>query len=798
MTSGGISSDDGIEPLPTPCPSRGSAEAALKMLVPSCSQAVLHRFRQERIHTVADLASLDKDDLRDLGLCMADRSRILRWCREASDLAMPQFGMSSSGSWPLVSAPTESGLGERKVSADAYPGPFSRALTAENGKLTREQTLSEAIVVEIANAELIAARAAVAEAAARKRLEEIEQQADFWCNLASCWTAKAPLAARCKKALEAADLRDIRENLLESLFDLSPDRVREVFDKMCASGTPEGKVTARELALGLQMSGLPEPDAKALNELLEAVVTDPDAGLQHAEFESILSRLVLAQLLACLEGGVFIGQSKGDENVLGLGGAGDLTVCDYNSRAAVVSHVSRSQLRSFFFGHRSRPKSGDLPLVRWVHLRGFDLPLLLALTVKYSLHPLAVEDTIQMSNSKTDRYGHHYFVTIQRLCLVERDPKTNPVTVSGHHVALFCAGPPLLDTVVTVGQQDNSFEEDWPGGCGVRLARDSSDDSWADKIRRRLQAPISRLRERRADFLVHAVLDTCTDELSMVVKAYAMRLSTLETMLRELTTAMPRDRLDEVALARLQLAFVMRRLKGLQRVVRRIADDKELSVTLSSYLQDILEHMEEALEDSSRLVEKCSAIEDAYEHSLEREQDWRRQKYAEQYRHQEIRRSMQADRQNNILFALTIVTTIFAPVQFIAGVYGMNFQDESGKPTIPELLWTNGYCYFWGLVVAYLTVATVLAAWLFRCLKPRAHAADDHSQDPSPSPASADIELPETWLLANDQSRREKKKNMWLPLRGGSSASFSPAAPGAGLAMSSRPSDTPHSRAPPV
>ena len=53
---------------------------------------------------------------------------------------------------------------------------------------------------------------------------------------------------------------------------------------------------------------------------------------------------------------------------------------------------------------------------------------------------------------------------------------------------------------------------------------------------------------------------------------------------------------------------------------------------------------------------------------------------------------------------LTLVTTIFCPAQFLCGVYGMNFVDDTGRPGIPELLWKNGYLYFWLLILGYLSL----------------------------------------------------------------------------------------------
>merc|ERR1712032_1723886 len=100
-----------------------------------------------------------------------------------------------------------------------------------------------------------------------------------------------------------------------------------------------------------------------------------------SEFEAVLTRLKLAQLLA------------GPTDNLD---AQYLSVLDYKTNDIMTLptdlSVRGADLRNFFFGHRC---ATDIPLVRWVHLYNFSLRLLLALTVKYQLHPLGVEDVIE-------------------------------------------------------------------------------------------------------------------------------------------------------------------------------------------------------------------------------------------------------------------------------------------------------------------------------------------------------------------------------------------------------------------
>mmetsp|Transcript_40336 Transcript_40336/g.111093 ORF Transcript_40336/g.111093 Transcript_40336/m.111093 type:complete len:723 (+) Transcript_40336:91-2259(+) len=626
-----------------------TAQGVLRALVPNCDVAVFGRLVREDVRTADDLAGLDKDDLCVLGLSMVERSRVLRWAslRVGSPVAAACRTVSSNAVFPPETGGT--------------PRP---SLASLNGS----------------------------------------QQADFWCSI----SVDSPLLARLRGALEGGNLSDVRENLLESLFDLTPNRVMEVFDAMRESND-DGQVTSVELAAELSRIGLAGPDKDDLERIFELAASNREEGLQFSEFELIMSRFLLAQLFAEDAAGSFHAAARRL-----------LVILDFTPRGAHLADVSDVQaVRSFFFGSRPMPThAGDALPVRWVHLRDIDVRLFLALGVKYGLHPLAVEDVFEQGGTKSDRYGQQHFVTIERLSLVE-SRKRDLVQVQGHHVAVFCTGPTRFDTIVTVAQQDASFALSWPGGVESVEPQGGNGkltaDSWAEKLQSRLMVPHSRLLERSANFLLHAILDICADELLDVVRAYANRLGNVETSVRHATNVdeLP-GKVEQLELSRLQLDMVVRRVNGLQRVVRRIAEDLDLSVGLQSYLQDVLDHLNEAFDEANRLASKCDAIAASCERAAERDQAMAKQRMEERARHQEKIRADQADRQNNILLVLTIVTTIFAPVQFLAGIYGMNFVTKSGSPAIPELLWTHGYLYFWGLTVTYLVVTGTLT---FCCLR---------------------------------------------------------------------------------
>merc|ERR1719487_2418122 len=116
-----------------------------------------------------------------------------------------------------------------------------------------------------------------------------------------------------------------------------------------------------------------------------AVAISRDGSLQLAEFESAISKLMLSRLL--------------EANMLGPLPAGSpsavvkkLLITDYNSHDVACKDIMQCNLCEFFFGQMDQ---GDIPVKRWIHMPELDSTLLLALAVKYSLHPLAVEEVFK-------------------------------------------------------------------------------------------------------------------------------------------------------------------------------------------------------------------------------------------------------------------------------------------------------------------------------------------------------------------------------------------------------------------
>lgn len=692
-----------------------SAEDVLCELVPDCSPNVFGNLRRERIQTSVDLASLDRWDLRELGLTMPECSRLLAWAEEHKVPATGCLNVLDND-------------GEK----EACDTPL-----AINVRLMR--TVSQRPVSSCGGFTQYHMQAQIPPSSSpeeESRLDEIEMRAATWCRLVSSAEQSESSAPAANLVLPGPS-RDLRETFLEQLFDLTPVRVSEVYRSVLSESSACPTFGVEELGQALTRFGL-HMESETLSEAIEIMTAGRTAAcLQQCEFEVILSRLKMAQLLVAPAG---LDQAPPE--------ADSMVVVDYGKQGATVTSMSGTRLRDFFFGHR--PQDPGKASVRWIHLSGCNMTLLLALTVKYSLHPLGVEDVIEQSASKIERSDSHYYLaTMEQLCTTnglvtgmfrERGCQ-GPVQVHGRHMSMFCAGPPLLDTVLTISQPHRDFEYDWPGYSETVDSRPRV-DTWVRRLQQRLQAPMSRLRERRADFLAYQILDLCSDELVSVSRAYMSRLCVLEDTLDTRHDSVGSSWQREVALIRSQLGVVARRLRGAQRMIRRAKEDPGLSAGLHSYFQDVADHLDSAHGDAVNQAERCSALLGAFEREQDRELVRSRRRADAEERVQQRQQELQSDRMNRLLFVLTVATTIFAPVQCFAAIMGMNFQTEDGRSSIPELMWKHGYLYSWLLILSYLVVSIGLAFLFYRRLHKSSEAIAHRINNALDTAAKLSVSIP--------------------------------------------------------
>ena len=186
-----------------------------------------------------------------------------------------------------------------------------------------------------------------------------------------------------------------------------------------------------------------------------------------------------------------------------------------------------------------------------------------------------------------------------------------------------------------------------------------------DPIRERLNNPEDPLREQGADYLVYALLDRLVDAYFDVIDQIEEDVEALEervlmnhssTILHEIRT-LKRDLLD-----------MHKHIWPLRDVLSRLSHgEKKISENTQIYLRDVQDHLYQVLDSVETLREVLSSLVDIY-------------------------LSNASIKMNEIMKVLTVISTIFIPLTFIAGVYGMNFK------IMPEIDWPWGYAFALGLM----------------------------------------------------------------------------------------------------
>eukprot|EP01065_Artemidia_motanka_P053041 TRINITY_DN9747_c0_g1_i1.p1 TRINITY_DN9747_c0_g1~~TRINITY_DN9747_c0_g1_i1.p1 ORF type:complete len:790 (+),score=241.39 TRINITY_DN9747_c0_g1_i1:80-2449(+) len=502
---------------------------------------------------------------------------------------------------------------------------------------------------------------------------------------------------RGRDALEMGWRVDALENVLLSQdgYDLTPERLRTVYARFDAATLGESATGKGALLAACEYMGisLPAQAARRLSAILG------DAPISFDEFCCVVTKLKLAELCSgeYYESDDEMERVESDEQPRFV----DLTskaksawtpmwVVDYEANGSKQDQlVHRSETRKFLFGHRV-----DEQAIRWVHLDRPNHVMLLRITVKYHLHPLAVDDALTGEGTKFDRYGHNYAFSCDVAQCVKRPLPIEPgrapgrVRVKWSHACVFFAGRSQgMSTVITAHTTPADTLE-------------NTHDIWED-LREQIGSTHTRIRENKGDYLVYKVVQHVADELRFVTSAYRARLDYFRSKIATLNPLQQRQHqpmLLEVSQIDLEIGELLRSVRPLRQLLQHLIDGGEecIGADVRMYLTDVAGELLEDADDFAQLRDVCKLIEEQWQRLLES-------------------LDRDSDRQlNDMLSLLTIATTIFAPAQFLCGVYGMNFVHDDATPSIPELRWHHGYLFFWVACIAWFIVSGCGAWFLFR------------------------------------------------------------------------------------
>ena len=295
--------------------------------------------------------------------------------------------------------------------------------------------------------------------------------------------------------------------------------------------------------------------------------------------------------------------------------------------------------------------------VFWFNVDGLgDIQVLETLGAHFNLHPLSLEDVLHIpQRAKVEDYEHYQFLVFHMPLLDPTEPgETEQVT-------LFLGRSFVL-----------TFQE--------RPGRDMF-----ESVRLRLRQARGKLRQSGADYLAYALLDTAIDGFFPLLEELGERLTALEEAVLEHPT---RQTIEEIYAVRRTLIGLRRVLWPLRQAVQTFGHDDSDLVTASTrlFLRDCYDHVLQVLDVLENYRELVAGLMETY-------------------------LSSQSHHLNEVMKVLTIISTIFMPLSFIAGVYGMNFKTEVSPWNMPELSWFLGYPF---CLLLMATVAAVLLVFFHR------------------------------------------------------------------------------------
>lgn len=292
--------------------------------------------------------------------------------------------------------------------------------------------------------------------------------------------------------------------------------------------------------------------------------------------------------------------------------------------------------------------------VTWVNIGGVHhVDLLESVGKQFQLHPLLLEDIANTDQRpKLDDYENYLFLVLKMLTTSQRgEMQVEQVSfVLGRNFVL-------------------SFQED---GSDV-----------FESVRNRLRGGKGRLRHGGSDYLLYALVDAIVDHYFSVLEVLGERIDTLQE--RVITDPQPGTLRDIHALKR-ELLIIRRAVWPLREALSNLsrAEGPFLQEPTKPFFRDVYDHVIQIVDTVETLREIVSASLDIYLSSV-------------------------SYRLNAVMRVLTVITTIFMPLSFIAGVYGMNFEH------MPELQWPWGYpvvLSLMGVVAAVMLIGFRRRRWL--------------------------------------------------------------------------------------
>ena len=282
----------------------------------------------------------------------------------------------------------------------------------------------------------------------------------------------------------------------------------------------------------------------------------------------------------------------------------------------------------------------EAPPVTWIDISGVhEVEIIKKIGKHFDLHPLTMEDIVSTGQRpKMEDFDHYLFIVLKMLYF---DHDANVIKIE--QVSF------ILGTNIVISFQENSKDVFEP-------------------IRERIRKGKGRIRKMGADYLVYALIDAIVDSYFSILEKIG---ETIEEIDGELILAPRTETLNTIHELKREMIFLRKSVWPLREVISNLERGEPSLIQESTgiYLRDVYDHTIQVIDTIETFRDMLSGMLDLYLSSI-------------------------SNKMNEVMKVLTIIATIFIPVTFVAGIYGMNFEN------MPELKWPFGYLFVWMIILA--------------------------------------------------------------------------------------------------
>ncbi len=277
--------------------------------------------------------------------------------------------------------------------------------------------------------------------------------------------------------------------------------------------------------------------------------------------------------------------------------------------------------------------------VNWINITGLqDVDIIAKIGKEFCLHNLMLEDILNTHHlPKAEDYGKHLFFTMKALDMNQIDHSINKKQLSF-----------VLDKNYLI-----TFQE--------------TKSNLFDPIIDRIKHKKGRVRNMQCDYLFYALLDVTVDSYFTLIEYLDDQSEEIE---EELLNNPTREVVKKIQQKRKEHLSLKKAIYPLQDEIRKIFHLEEdlIQKTTHIYFQDVIDHLQQIVQSLESFREIVSNLLELY------------------LANNDIQ-------MNDVMKRLTVVATVFIPLTFIVGLYGMNFKN------MPEIQWEHGYIYVWVLMI---------------------------------------------------------------------------------------------------